>query len=332
MGVSFLNRKGDPFIMAKMLIINSKQFDHIMAVEKVASNVSEMKQLKRKLKSDVIEFDRDKYNSFKKATKDLIDNLVYLASDKGFSFMGYKTMVEKYDVSESTCKRAVSFLKNTGLVLVGYRRNPNSNGYKTPVIFFKNHPNYEHHKNTLGFDKDLVDDTVEKAETSTETRLQEDKKGTTYNSTIKDFNNLNLSIEDKIEKLPAPTTIKIRLIKNKNRILKDSIKLDDILVVFEVFKNRLNEYQFSLVLDRVLKRVKGKIWSISGVLERSIHNYINDMKTVLQGNVKPVKPIRTEMLPEWFDNEDKPVQKKKSPEEIQAAQLDLEKMLAKLRE
>lgn len=85
----------------------------------------------------------------------VIDEIIYKATDRGYSFNGRETLAKKCKVSLSTVDKAIKLLKQSGEVLVAYRPNPASNGYKTPIIILKNHDNFTYWHELLGLENSV---------------------------------------------------------------------------------------------------------------------------------------------------------------------------------
>jgi len=81
----------------------------------------------------------------------VIDEIIYKATDRGYSFNGREKLAELCNVGLSTVDKAIRVLKESGEAIVVYRENPNSNGYKTPIILLKNHPHFEYWNELLKF-------------------------------------------------------------------------------------------------------------------------------------------------------------------------------------
>ena len=144
----------------KFFIIKPTQFNQIMEFKKYSTNISERKALKRKLKYSIIESLQDEYYSYSDNTKLVFDEIIYKATDRGFSFNGINTLATKCNVSESTVKRVLRRLRSTGKVFVAYRKNPNGKGAKTPIVFFTEHPLFKSYHSFFSFPIELVNDTL----------------------------------------------------------------------------------------------------------------------------------------------------------------------------
>ena len=127
----------------KLHIIHHEKFQQLQALERAADNHWQRRKIKNALLDRIAEALGRKYRLSKKAVL-VIEEIVWKASDFGFSFNGRQTLADKLDVSLRTVDNAIRLLKDSGQVIVAYRENKRSNGVRTPVIIFKNHPNFQH--------------------------------------------------------------------------------------------------------------------------------------------------------------------------------------------
>jgi len=146
----------------KMKVIANEYFNVLLNLEKASDYVRERQNIKHNLLDSIAKVLGRSYRKAKKVAA-VIDEITYKATDRGFSFNGRQTLAEKLGVSLPTVDRAVKLLKDSGLVYVGYRENPCSNGVKTPVIIFKEHANYKQIASILKINEEVVD-KVEKRE------------------------------------------------------------------------------------------------------------------------------------------------------------------------
>lgn len=119
----------------------------------------------------------------------------------------------------------------------------------------------------------------------------------------KDYSN-NLSIEKEIKKIDNEL-VKNVLIWNKDRLIDDKIKIDDVITSLEVNKHRIDVNEFARILNNVLMHVKGTIRNITQTMDKSIENELKSKKAK-----QPTK----EIVPEWFD-ERKEQRKQKSEDQ-----------------
>ncbi|MED1489151.1 HTH domain-containing protein [Bacillus smithii] len=125
-----------------MQIITNEQFTELKEIEKVTEFIYKRRKIKYELMNRIAEALGRKFRKAQKTTL-VIDEIVWKATDRGFSFNGRETLAEKLDVSLRTVDNAIRLLKDSGEVVVCYRENPKSNGAKTPVFIFRSHANFE---------------------------------------------------------------------------------------------------------------------------------------------------------------------------------------------
>ncbi|WP_100408491.1 helix-turn-helix domain-containing protein [Bacillus solitudinis] len=157
-----------------MKVIANEYFNVLLNLEKASDYIRERQNIKYSLLDSIAHVLGRSYRKAKKVAA-VIDEITYKATDRGFSFNGRQTLAEKVGVSLPTVDRAVKLLKDSGLVYVGYRENPHSNGVKTPVIIFKEHTNYKQIASILKINEEVVD-KVEKDETLRESSVTDVKK------------------------------------------------------------------------------------------------------------------------------------------------------------
>ena len=148
-----------------------------------SSKTLKMNQKERqKLKWKFIDLIKNKidirWNRAKKVLR-VIDEIIYKATDRGYSFNGRETLAEKCKVSLSTVDKAIKLVKQSGEVLVAYRHNPASNGYKTPIIILKQHGNFTYLNELLGLENN-VENKVENADKPEIPMDEGTKKVSTY--------------------------------------------------------------------------------------------------------------------------------------------------------
>jgi hypothetical protein len=188
--------------MAIFVVLN-KAFSILMDFSKGAKGTIKEKKDRQKLKDQLLEqvkaTEPNKRWNRSKMLLAVIDEIIYKATDRGFSFNGIESaLMKKFDCSRSTVNRAIKILKDSGLFVVAYRENPNSNGIKTPVIILKSHPNYQYIMEILQIEdyKESVKETVENAQNVTGSKVKDDFLGSTNLSQEKDFFTENIKNND----------------------------------------------------------------------------------------------------------------------------------------
>ena len=116
-----------------------------------------------------------------------------------------------------------------------------------------------------------------------------------------------------VEILNIDVTIKNVLFQKMDRLISDQIDLNVLCTIWRAEKNSengLNEYQFADMLLTALSEAKKPIrikGSVSNFFKTAIKSYKQNLHSTPKETT--VKPIRREMLPDWFDELDKRKQK-----------------------
>ena len=137
---------------------------------------------------------------------------------------------------------------------------------------------------------DSSKDKKEKNDRLTDLQLINNKKEKTKEQKILELQNV---ISDKKE-LPMPVAKPMMI--HTQRLIDDGIDIEDIISTYYANKEVINEYQFGNILSNVLYETKGKIRNIRGLLHTAIKNYFTDISEIEERK----KPVRKEILPDWF--------------------------------
>lgn len=200
-----------------MIVIQNETFQRLQQLDRATENERQRKQIKYSLLDRVANVLGRAFRNARKVAA-VIDEIVYKATDRGYSFNGRETLAEKVGVSLRTVDNAIKLLKKSAEVLVAYRENPGSNGIKTPVIIFKNHPNFDRITHLLNLPNCEVVCEVENASEPTEPSVNEQKKIATYSlPSLKQENNNNIATKELLKKY---ADYKINDILNKDVTVK----------------------------------------------------------------------------------------------------------------
>lgn len=184
-----------------LIVISNKTFSQMQSYKTLDYSQDERQQLKYTFMDRIKEQVSVRWNRAKKLLR-VIDEIIYKATDRGYSFNGRETLADICEVGLSTVDTAIRVLKESGEVIVAYRENPASNGYKTPVIILKNHPHFSYWKALLKLEQD-VKQKVENAEKSCESKDEQPKIIPTYLlSTFLNNNHLNTRRNQYIKYVP----------------------------------------------------------------------------------------------------------------------------------
>jgi len=173
------------------IIVENNLFKQMQSYKTLECNQKERQQLKHTFINRIKEKVSLRWGRAGKILQ-VIDEIIYKATDRGYSFNGRETLAKKCETSLATVDRAIRVLKDSNEVVVAYRHNPVSNGYKTPIFILRGHEHFKYWKDLLGLEDKLddnVDDKVEKASNSGVSTNEGEKKTRTY--CLPGSNNIN---------------------------------------------------------------------------------------------------------------------------------------------
>lgn len=131
-------------------------------------------------------------------------------------------------------------------------------------------------------------------------------------------NNTNLSIiERDIAELDIPIGIQKQMILNIDRLIDDSISIYSIQDLYNAYKDKLNEYEFSLILGNVLESTKEPIKNIKQIMMKSINNHVKPSQ-----QAENDAEVSKEIIPDWFKDRNK---KKETSYDTDYSQYDFNK-------
>lgn len=188
-----------------LLVIHNDLFRQVQAIKPLDSNENERRQMKYSCLDLIKSKVKRRWDRAVKLTR-VIDEIIFKATDRGYSFNGRETLAKLCNCGLSTVDEALRVLRESGEVVIGYRENPNSNGYKTPVVFLKNHPHFKYWNNILGLEKYVnqeLDQEVKNAEKPCHNKEEGAKKIPTYSlPSFSKNNHLNTSRKPYIKFVP----------------------------------------------------------------------------------------------------------------------------------
>lgn len=133
----------------------------------------------------------------------------------------------------------------------------------------------------------------------------------TYSSETESNDTEYLSInQEHIDSLSIPTSTKIQMTKNIDRLIDDNISLSDIETLYNSFKDTVNDFTFSFILGNVLGKTKGKINDISNLMNVSVYNHL---KQLPKSDNKTTQENK-EVIPDWFNENKEQATPKKDDE------------------
>lgn len=281
--------------------------------------------------------------------KSVLDEIVFLLSGTGICKVSSKTLAQKIDCTERTIWETVKRIKETGEILVTGLAD-GSNKY---VFVLKSHSNFKSILKEVFFVDGFISEPIsepssdhssepQNAEILDAQGIEVRKSSSNNNNFFTPFKNNKTYKEsiylEQIEKLELGSSSKKVLAHLTDRLILFKI---DLLEVELLFKNsNLADDQFSSVLSDVLESdIK---FSFKRMMEKSIRTFIENYnkKVAVVTTATTKKPTRTEVLPDWFDDESEDRQQQPEPNTGVVARdnvtqeekkQDIERMLKQLR-
>jgi hypothetical protein len=148
-----------------MLIISKQQFNEIQDVQRSNDSVYTRRTKKVNILDKIKAALPNIRWSRQKKMNVVLDEIIYKLTDRGYSFNGRQTLAEKAKCSLSIVDKAIAAIKDSRLFVVVYRENPESNGGKTPVVFYVNHPNFQTFKKIIpNLENEYIDQKIARSE------------------------------------------------------------------------------------------------------------------------------------------------------------------------
>ncbi|KAB2488202.1 helix-turn-helix domain-containing protein [Priestia endophytica] len=297
------------------MLIFSDDFTLMQNYESYTKDKDQQKRMKYKLLSTVEAVFGDAFARLKQETRDAIDMICFLATDKGFVYAKDTYFAEKHDVSSRTIRRVMKTLEESGKIVKAHRSSSKHNGRGAAVYFFVNHPCFAHWKTYFGFDVQ-ADVQAENTEIPCESKDEEAKKVSTYslpkNNYIKDHfmyktisfikgvpKLINQTFKDLFKESLKDLYLRVRMASQKvcqslsitlSKQDIHSIAYESIHVLFTYLKTRSMSFedQCKLVYRIALNKFNDLVQT---------EDKKDEKESVV---VSPRKIVRKEMLPDWF--------------------------------
>ncbi|MCO7126605.1 hypothetical protein NIE88_12605 [Sporolactobacillus shoreicorticis] len=157
----------------KRKIVEHSQFKQMLSYRICYKDKSEQQQIKNQLKDEVVTAYGDKWIRLAEGTRSAIDEMVFMATERGFSFMS-KDYLTRHGISKRTLDRVFNFLSDKRLIHIVYRRKGCLNLTGKPIFLFKNHPYFKYWIDFLSLDVANDDVANVAAENSQDTTLSSD--------------------------------------------------------------------------------------------------------------------------------------------------------------
>ncbi|MBX9997327.1 hypothetical protein [Priestia aryabhattai] len=310
-------------------------FKYLQTSEVYTSSVEKKRQLKYKL-LDIIEHAfGDRYQNLKQGTKDALEHMCFLGSDKGYFYATDSYFAKKHSIGKSTVDRTLKFLCEANVMVKRHRTSSKHNGLGNPVYFFVNHPFFSQWDTYFALNE-KANEKAENAQNPCESKSQEPKKVSTYSLPSLDFSNHIMSVtkifkgvpklinklfsnefKQSLDKLYMRTLIAYKNVSKKSDIVltkehRQQVSMQSIRVLFEYLKtHKLTlEEQFKYVYKVALNKFQAIAAPKKETPKMPTPKTYEPKPTNNQTTVK-----RKEMVPEWLS--DPEGYKKRSKEEIE---------------
>ncbi|WP_139692499.1 hypothetical protein [Sporolactobacillus terrae] len=187
-------------------IVEHSQLRQMLSYRICYKDKSEQQQIKNQLKDEVMSAYGDKWIRLAEGTRSAIDEAMFMATEKGFSFMS-KDYLTRHGISKRTLDRAFNFLADKGLIYIVYRRKGCLNLTGKPIYLFTSHSYFKHWVNFLSLDVALDVTANVAAENSQTSILASDSEDIPVSTSFELPNNnlKELSNKDRSEKADVDT-------------------------------------------------------------------------------------------------------------------------------
>jgi hypothetical protein len=306
------------------MLILPTDFNHMQKLESYIKTKQQQKQMKYKLLEMVESVYGDSFDRLKTETRSAIDTLCFLATDKGFVYAKDTYFADKHNISARTIRRVMKTLEDAGKVVKKHRSSSKYNGRGAAVYFFVDHPHFAHWSEYFAFDVQ-TDVQTENAEIPCESKDKEEKKVSTYylpkNQKIKDHLMYSINFIKGVPKFINETFINLF-----NESLKDLYTR--ICIAYKKASTTLPKEQRQHIAYQSIKALSTYVKKGSMSLEEQCKLVykiaLNKFEATAQSKdeikekhtVNNQNPVRKEMLPEWFQEQQKNEELKENHEEV----------------
>jgi len=303
------------------MLILSDDFARMQDYESYTKARDEQKQMKYKLLGMVESVFGDSFVRLKPETRNAIDMICFLATDKGFVYAKDTYFAKEHNISARTIRRVMKTLEDAGKIVKAHRSSSKHNGRGAAVYFFVDHPCFTHWQQYFGFDVQ-ADDQAENTEIPYESKDKDVKNVSTYylpNNYIKDHfmyktipfikgvpKLINQTFKSIFKETLKDLYLRIRIASQKvcqsssiTLSKKDihSVAYESIHVLFTYIKTRSMSFeeQCKLVYHIALNKFNDLV---------KIEDKNDDNESV----TLPRKVVRKEMLPDWLQKQQEKVE------------------------
>ncbi|WP_019392750.1 hypothetical protein [Priestia filamentosa] len=298
-----------------MLIFND-DFARMQDYESYTKARNEQKQMKYKLLEMVEAVFGNSFTRLKPETRNAIDMICFLATDKGFVYAKDTYFAKEHNISARTIRRVMKTLEDAGKIVKAHRSSSKHNGRGAAVYFFVDHPCFTHWQQYFGFDVQ-ADVQAENAEIPCKSKDEGEKKVSTYylpNNYIKDhFMYKTIPFIKGVPKLINQTFKPIFKEALKDFYLRIRMASQKVCQSGSITLSKKDihsvAYESIHVLFTYIKTCSISFEEQCKLVYRIALNKFNDLVKIEDQNddsesiTLPRKMVRKEMLPEWFQKQ-----------------------------
>lgn len=307
--------------MRKNTIIEHHQFKQILQYRPAVTDETDRNNLKMTMLRSIIQsIQGEKWARMKQETKSALEYLCFLSIERGFVYAGSHHVGERYDIDSRTVRRYLLFLEQKGIIKRLWRSSVRQNGRGKAVIFFTSHPYFEKYWEKLFFSQ-CHDQAHVQAESVENDRKIEgsdaQNAAVPYISSDQNNNNNHLNVSHSDNK---PTFVKF-VSKEVNRIVNGLFNAETLKQAWnrvtlafrkavQTFGNIITHADRKKVAISVFVSLKAYFMQRKGQMQTDevcalAYSIAHAQFEQLYHSRQPKeeqKPIRTEMLPDWFES------------------------------
>lgn len=192
--------------MRKNIKILTKEFAQLQAL----ASVEQPKTIKKMLLDEIVEELDHTYFNFNEGTKKALDEMCFLAKERGFAFASPTYYMEKFGISKNAVYPLIKRLVEANLVVKANRSSSKQNGLGCWVLIFTKHPNFEAICSILNIEKKAevtADVKAEIVEIPCESKVSDEKTEATFSEpSITSFKENNVK-QLNVDKTSSENTI-----------------------------------------------------------------------------------------------------------------------------
>ena len=306
--------------MRKHTIIEHHQFKQILQYRPAVTSEEGRNSIKMTMLRSIISAVGEKWARMKDETKSALEYLCFLSIERGFVYAGSQHVADRHNIDSRTVRRYLLFLEQKGVIKRLWRSSVRQNGRGKAVIFFTSHPYFGKYWEKLFFSQCHDHSHVQTESGANDRKIEgSDSQNTAIPYTSPDNNNNNnhLNVSHSSNK---PTFVKF-VSKEVNRIVNGLFNAETIKQAWnrvtlafrkaiQTFGNIITHADRKKVAISVFVSLKQYFMKAKGQLQTDeicalsysiAHAQFEQLYHSRQLKEEQ-KPIRTEMLPDWFES------------------------------